>query len=401
MSSLGQVLQLTAFALAIGAGGVPRLLVAQVASVPTAAATRPDGINPRKHDPRIRRLERLSTRRRALEDARQHQSDSLTSAWYPDTLRVGIFRISTAPDLREPLVATALRTSRELEPSIDQPVLDSLARWTMYVRRPTPEERAYLRGTSLVVSVSAGAATLWGEGAVPFGAQALVRAQLLELVRQTTSSTFDGTLHQWLFNGRVSPIPPRPDVEQRARLDLATAESHVARRCVGGAIATCATLLALDGRPVDPLRTWYAREDYRPLVSRIRLAPSDGRDAPQLQRRCLENDNAACSRLLATFDPARLPPPTSDAPRLVLLHEALSMGGAGALTRLRASRGTVGERLAAASGVSQDSLLTRWRRRMIAERGASIRPTPAVALASLGWTLLLAGLGLRRVRRCR
>ncbi len=399
MSSVPRAVQLTAIVLATLTVSGTCPLAAQQAPVSVAPAT--PLAHPTNNDARIRRLERLSTRRHVLEDARKHENDSLGTSWYPDTLRVGIFRLATGPDLREKVVGTALDVSRELEPSLDQPTLDALSRWTMYVRRPMPNERLYLRGSSLVIDVSSGAANMWGEGTIPFGAQAHVRAQLFELVRQTTSSTFDDALRQWLFNGRVSPVPPDPAVEQRARLDLATAESHVARRCVGGDFAMCATLLSLNGRPADPLRTWYAPEDYRPLVSRVRLAPSDGRDAPQLQRRCLANDDAACTQLLVTFDPARVPPPTADAPRQVLLHEALRLGGAGALTRLREPRGSIGERLVAASGVSQDSLLALWHRRMVAEAGASIRPTPAVALASLGWTLLLAGLGLRRTRRCR
>lgn len=396
MSSTPRVVQLTALALAMLTVGQTRPLVAQSARMSAAPAE-----HPASNDPRIRSLERLYARRQVLEHQSKRESDSLGTAWYPDTLRVGIFRIATSPALREALVATALDVSGELAPTLDQPAIEALSRWTMHVRRPMPVERAYLRGSTLVISVSAGAANMWGEESIPFGARALVRTQLFQLVRQSTSSTFDTALREWLFNALVSPVPPEPAVEQRARLDLATAESHVARRCVSGDLAMCATLLSLAGRPADPLRTWYAREDYRPLVSRVRLAPSDGRDAPQLQRRCLANDDAACTKLLRSFDPARLPPPTADAPRQVLLHEALRVGGAGALTRLRAPRGTVGERLVAASGVSQDSLLALWHRRMVAETGASIRPTPAVALASLGWTLLLAGLGLRRVRRCR
>lgn len=396
MSSARRVMQLTVLTLAMVTGGGRCPLPAQTARV--SAAPAPSATS---EDPRIRRLERLSARRQVLDDERKRESDSLGTVWYPDTLRVGIFRIATSPPLREALVATTLEVSRELAPLLDQAAIDALSQWTMHVRRPLPDERAYLRGATLVVSITAGAANMWGEESMPFGAQSLVRTQLLELVRQSTSSTFDDALRQWLFNGRVSPVPPNPSVEQRARLDVATAESHVARRCVSGDLAMCGTLLSLDGRPADPLRTWYAPEDYRPLVSRIRLAPADGRDAPTLQRRCLANDDAACAQLLEAFDPARVPPPTADAPRQVLMHEALRTGGAGALTRLREPRASVGDRLVAASGVSRDSLLALWHRRMVAETGASIRPTSSVALASLGWTLLLAGLGLRRVRRCR
>lgn len=396
MSSAHRTMQVTAVALAVLVAGGMRPLAAQPAPVSSVPAQ-----GPASDDPRIRRLERLAARRQLLENERKRESDSLGAALFPDMLRVGIFRVVSAPSLREKLVGTALDVSRELAPLLDEPALAALSRWTLYVRRPLPDERAYLRGTTLVISVSSGAANMWGDGTIPFGAQAQVRSHLLELVRQSTSSTFDDALRQWLFNGRVSPVPPDAAVEQRARLDLATAESHVARQCVRGDLAMCATLLSLEGRPADPLRTWYAREDYRPLVSRLRLAPSDGREAPQLQRRCLANDDAACTQLLASFDPARVPPPTADAPRRVLLHEALRIGGAGALARLREPGGTIGARLVAASGVSQDSLLARWHRRMVAETGASIRTAPAVALASLGWTLLLAGLGLRRTRRCR
>ena len=99
-------------------------------------------------------------------------------------------------------------------------------------------------------------------------------------------------------------------------------------------------------------------------------------------------------------DAGLLTAPTLEAPRLVLLHEALRLGGDGAITRLRASTGDIGTRLSAAAGVEEDSLLSSWRRRVISQRGARIRPTGEVALATIGWTLLLTGLGLRRTRRC-
>lgn len=351
-------------------------------------------------DARMARMERLEARRVALDRDLEASRRLRTRTLYPDTLRVGIFRVATSPELRPLVEPVARQLSRELQPRLDGPSRDSLLNWVVSVRRLHPDERRYFGPVPYLISVGRGN-DLWGgltgDG---FMRPEAMRSSLEALVSSAATASFDAALRAWIYNGPVSPIAPNATVERDARLELAVAESHPARRCVSGDLRQCAAILALRGRPADPLHQWYAPPDYQALVSRIRLAPGDGRVAPTLQRRCLAAELAACERLLTSLAPDRIPPPVMEGPRLMLLREALELGGNGALGRLRPSTADVGARLAAASGVSEDSLLASWRRRMVAPRGANVRPPAGVAIASAAWMVALAGVAMRRTRRC-
>lgn len=351
-------------------------------------------------DARMARMERLEARRVALDRTLEASRRVRVRTLYPDTLRVGIFRVATSPELRTLVEPVTRQLSRELQPRLDGAARDSLLNWVVSVRRLRPDERRFFGPVPYLISVGR-SGDLWGgltgDG---FVRPEAMRSSLEALVSSAATASFDAALRAWLYNGPVSPIAPNATVERDARHELAVAESHPARRCVSGDLRQCAAILALRGRPADPLHQWYAPPDYQALVSRIRLAPGDGRVAPTLQRRCLAAELSACERLLTWLSPDRIPPPVMEGPRLMLLREALQLGGNGALGRLRPTTADVGARLAAASGVSEDSLLASWRRRMVAPRGANVRPPAGVALASAAWMVALAGVAMRRTRRC-
>lgn len=349
---------------------------------------------------RARRLQQLDHRRRALDSTGKRERTVATSHWFTDTVQAGLFRIATTRRLREGVRRAATALSRELRPSLDATIVDSLRRHLIHVRPLLPEEGRSFGPDRLVVWDEVPYGLYGPAGGEAFLPRDDLRLQLTAIVGAITNRTMDDAMRTWLFNVSVVTVAPPATVKTRARMDIATAGSFAARRCVVGDFAACARVLSLRGRPADPAHAWYAPEDYRDLASRLRLAPPDGDEAPRLQRRCLTGDAAACSTLIKRLGPDRLPAPTLEAPRLVLLHEALRLGGDGAITRLRASTGDIGTRLSAAAGVEEDSLLSSWRRRVISQRGARIRPTGEVALATIGWTLLLTGLGLRRTRRC-
>lgn len=393
----------TRHALVLGAavmGALPARGVAQpqVASGGTASRqVRPDSSG----NVHLRRLAVLERQRLAVDSARDAHWLDQARRRFPDTVFVGLFRIATDRKLFADVMPVVDRYSREVLPMLDSTAQDAVYRWTVHAWRPSAQERRDFPFTPIFISVNHKqlSGPMLG-GAQPFLVEPYLRQQLSVLVSTSTSATFDQALRTWFFNSPITPLAPGGDVEGSARLELATADSRTARRCVAGNLTACATLLALHGPPADPLRSWYAPEDYPALVARVRLGPSDGDDAPALQRACLARHGAACTQLVDRLPAVRIPPPVLDGPRRVFLHEALRDGGAAALTRLRDPRGDIGARLARASGVTEEALLARWRQRMIAPRGTNVRPAASVALASIGWIALLGLLSMRRVRQC-
>lgn len=345
-------------------------------------------------------IERLDRRRGEIEIARDSARVATTRRLYPSELRVGLFRVATTPDLQGLIVPAVQEVSRELQPLLDQPARDAIQSWTVSVRRVEATERRFYGFDPFIVSIRHGERYIPTEYGDSFLATTKLREHLRQLVVIATAGTFDRELHSWLFTSPISPLPPSERVESSARLDLATADAHSARRCVRGDLPSCATLLAIHGVPADPLHTWYAPEDYRALTSLIALQRGDGPDARALQRACAAGSQRDCERLLGRIEPGRIPAPVLAGPRHLLLDEALRLGGPSALTRLRDTKGDVGTRLVAASGVAEDSLLSSWHHRMVTTRGTGIRPPAGVALASLGWLMLLGTLSLRRTRRC-
>ena len=226
-----------------------------------------------------------------------------------------------------------------------------------------------------------------------------LREALSELAVDVVSQSFDGGLREWLLQSPLPLLADRSRQEQDARVDLGTSESHQARACLAGSDRACSLLLDLHGRPADPLATWYAREDYRALVERVRLAPTDGRDAPRQQRACLAGAIDMCESLLHAMDRSRIPSPTLQGPRLSLLRHALRLGGFGALQRLRSTTGDIGTRLAAASRTDEQRLLESWRSTMTDPATASVQPTTSIAMAALCFTIALAALGVRSTKR--
>ena len=119
------------------------------------------------------------------------------------------------------------------------------------------------------------------------------------------------------------------------------------------------------------------------------------------QRACVRGEAAGCAHALGirrSSDPAAggeyYPVVRAD-----LLLTALKQGGAGAWSRLSAeTEGTIEQGLAAAAGMSADSLLLRWRDGLLAlqpDRGPLDLPATGLIL---GWSALIlaAGLGMAR-----
>lgn len=333
---------------------------------------------------------------RAADRAEQRRYAIATS----DTIDAGIFRIRTTPALRRRVVRAALDVSRELQFSLDAQSLKVIRDGDLSVVTLLDDGSPWHR-QALFVEASRDKAYCCEIPAVSWLRPDPLPQALRDLAVNLVSESFDGALREWLLQSSLPVLSWSAREESEARVEVGTAESEQARACLSGADRACSILLDLHGHPEDPLLAWYSREDYRALVARLRLAPTDPREAPEEQRACLAGATAACETLVRSLDGRRIPSPTLQAPRLSLLHHALTLGGPGALHRLRSTPGDVGARLAAASELDEAHLIQSWRTTMTDRTRASVRPTVPIAMASACWMMVVAGLGLRRTKRCR
>ena len=181
-----------------------------------------------------------------------------------------------------------------------------------------------------------------------------------------------------------------------AYVELVTEPWTAVKRCYLGDLDGCRRALGLVPER-DPLDQWYDAEDRRRLVATA--APDDFRFRPAGERAsCVEGNADACTALLRRLPARSLEPPLRTGPR-ALMELALDLGGAGAYDRLMESPNRpIVERLAAAAGVSQDSLLMRWHARVLAARPRPVTLTAAGAWAAFGWVLALGALALQSTR---
>jgi len=180
-------------------------------------------------------------------------------------------------------------------------------------------------------------------------------------------------------------------------VELATAPWEVVKLCRGGDLEACGRALALE-TAADTVSLWYTAEEQRRAVERsggswwlsIRTSPEYGG--------CLDGDAAACSAFLNEHRWI-IGEPLSATARESILRVALEVGGEGALGRLaRSAAPTMVARLSVAAEVPSDSLIARWRERILAAAPAQVILTGATGGTALVWVLLSAFLALRSTR---
>lgn len=229
---------------------------------------------------------------------------------------------------------------------------------------------------------------LWNTDVAP-----LARA----LVAMADLGASDPGLRDWL-GGAVVPRFDSGPGHAAVYVQLATAPSHAVRRCFAGDRGACRDALALSDI-TDPAAQWYGREDRRALV----VAQYGGffrwKGRDQTVGRCERGSDESCLELLRSLAPGALIRPLDYQARLTLLETAVRIGGAGTFQRFFAVRqGPMGRRLAAAAGVSEDSLVGRWRSDVLAARP---RPVPLPAWGgwvALGWVVVFGICGMRSSR---
>jgi len=229
----------------------------------------------------------------------------------------------------------------------------------------------------------------WDEGVGPL---------TLVLLSNVPVAPLDPALQAWL-GGSVRP-PIRADLQRaRAYVELVTAPSQAARRCLTGDIGGCRDALDLI-ETGDRLLRWYPSAAERRAAAFRSFGEYHERGTqPTGLRDCLAGSDSACTRLLRSLPPGALPRPLSYDARAPLVSVALQLGGREGYHRLVASAGLpMADRIAAAAGVAVDSLVSRWRAEILAARPAPAALPPLGIWIALGWTALFAGCGVRSSR---
>lgn len=230
---------------------------------------------------------------------------------------------------------------------------------------------------------------LWNTDVAP-----LARA----LVAMADLGPLDRGLRNWL--GAV--VVPRFDSgpgHAAVYVELVTAPSRAARRCYSGDRVACSDALSL-GDMTDPATRWYGADERRALAAMEYDSPFAGaRRREQAAHACEQGSDSICLELLRALPPGRLPPPLDYQARLTLLETAVRLGGPETFRRLLAiPAGLMGQRIAAAAGVSEDSLVGRWRTDVLAARPTPVSLPRRGAWVALAWIVVFGTCGLRSSR---
>lgn len=202
--------------------------------------------------------------------------------------------------------------------------------------------------------------------------------------------TRDPALIAWLA-GRLPNGPPDAEAYSLLASEIAWWPGLPNGPCLEGGVAACAVGLDLAVH-TDSIDAWYAPAVWPDLVARtVPLAGSDPQRAA-----CTTGGLAACRAVLLRQP---LPAPIPVVGRDLLVRIALASGGEGAFARLVADTALpISQRLASASGLSQDELLRRWLAAVRANAPGSPGPTGGellVALVTCSAALLLVIRGSR------
>jgi len=186
-------------------------------------------------------------------------------------------------------------------------------------------------------------------------------------------------------------LPYRPEWTYRL---VATTPSQAVRRCLSGALESCAAALGLEVEGDAALLSWYSEEERRYLVMRSDI----GSVGDVRRRKCAEERRIdICDELLAADHRRWTPLPGTV--RASLLRLALESGGQGAWGRLlEASERAPEEALAHVSGLDSRALLFEWRVRLVDGRPEAYAALGGRSLLALFWILFFATLAMRSTR---
>jgi hypothetical protein len=347
-----------------------RLLLAAALLASTTAAAQQPALERARADSLLREWRQANTLA-AVQDSMRHAADIAGR----DTVRAGALTILVNPSPL-PVARAAARAWAQIDRFYGT-AGEALARQPLVLRAIDPDTTAQQNpGGALPVSWDVNEDVLAG-----------LFVSLADL------SGADPTLHDWLGGALVPSVDTTP---RRALVyvELVTAPSQAVRRCFGGDRSACRDALSLAGTP-DLLTRWYGPDERRFLAT-VEYGEflNKGPQAPEF-RSCAGGSDSACLHLLESLPSGSLRRPLSYAARFSLLQTARALGGAEMFHRLFAAPpGPMGARLAAAAGVSEDSLVGRWRTDVLAARPTPVPLPPWGIWVALGWTVVFMALGL-------
>jgi hypothetical protein len=224
-----------------------------------------------------------------------------------------------------------------------------------------------------------------------------IMATLITRVPQVFPLRADQAFTQWLGTPFVPTTRARA-TERTVYVQLVTAPSHAARRCLSGVLPACRSALSLDP-PGDAFLTWYDAAERRAVVQTFRFYLNRTPNL-ELYSGCVSaGSDSACVQLLNAVPYGVIPPPLGPAPRLTLVQLALRLGGRDAYARLVSTPGRpMADRLARAARASVDSLVSVWRQETVRARPRPVAVPVLGALLALAWTGLFGACSLRSSR---
>ena len=218
------------------------------------------------------------------------------------------------------------------------------------------------------------------------------------LLTTVTPPHYDLALADWL-GATLRPTLRPADERTAVYLQLVTVPSEAVRGCFLGDIARCIDVLQL-GDSTGLLRRWYVTPAEREALVSGMFGDYFGRGgtAPSLQK-CRQHHDDACTALLQSLPPGALPRLLAPAARMLLVREALSAGGRDAYRRLVAHpEASIDARLSNAAGMNIDSLVVRWRERVLTARPVPLTLPWWASVAAIGWTAFFGFCALRSSR---
>jgi len=325
-----------------------------------------------------RRLDSLSRRAVTVDSLRNVRRTTILAVTPLDTVRAGSLTVVALHAARSEAAAVAESAWAAIAPTYGQSA-NALTGQIFVLSFPDQNHSTPVEPWEL--AISAAETNPW---------------PLVTAAARLMTSMADSALKAW-EGGTFVPSPRHQTRWDLLYIELVTSPWHRVQECYRDRLASCQLALGLDGQDSAAAR-WYDAEDRRRYVRTLGFSTYE-RTQKELQDRCVLQRDDACEDRFHHLTQGLVPTPFSNGARMSLLAFALDRGGRGAYDRLIAGRGQpMPVRLAAAAGLSLDSLIRAWREQVLSARPSTVALTTRSAWTAVCWCFLLAVLALRSNR---